>query len=107
MTGIFRGHGQEKRTGSTKGSIPQRQLVKILAITIDTARAKAAGRGRDEARATLRLIMAEANWSTPYVFKNIGARRCRYLAGLGYKIPYEDATRSTIDRLQEWGRTHD
>lgn len=105
MTG-FRGHGQEKRAPQ-KGSIPQRQLVKILSITIDTARAKAAGRGRDEARTALRLIMTEAHWDTPYVRRNLGIRRCRYLAGLGYPMPYEDVTRSRIADLEEWGRTHD
>ena len=97
----FRGHGQERR-GPQIGPVSQRQLVKILSVLIDTARSRGASKTRDDARRALRDLMTEANWNTPYVTRNIGARRCRYLIGLGYKVPIEAATRSDIDRLEQW-----
>lgn len=99
----FRGHNQSARTGVAKGPMSQRELVQVLRIIIDTARARAASRTRDDARSALRQLMATANWRTPYVLRNLGARRCRYLMGLGYDVPIEDATRSAIERLVQWG----
>ena len=101
MTG-FRGHNQSAGTAGRKGPIPQRKLLLMLKVLIDTCRDRGAGRERDEARRLLREVMATANWDTPYVRRNLGSRRCRYLLGLGYPVPIEDATRSTIDRLNEW-----
>ena len=98
----FRGHSQHLGTNTTKGPVPQRQLLSLLRVLIDTARARAASRTRDEARRTLRSLMAEANWQTPYVLRNLGARRCRYLSGLGYPVSSEYALRSSIERLDQW-----
>lgn len=97
----FRGHNQAAGGPGKRGVIPQRELVRVLRVLIDTARA-VPGRGRDEARATIRDLLATANWRTPYVLRNIGARRCRYLAGMGYPVPAEFALRSTIETLRQW-----
>lgn len=102
MSGSFRGYNQTGGSPRRIGPIPQRELVTTLRILIDTARARAASRTRDEARQTLRELMAVANWNTPYVLRNIGAKRCRYLRGLGYAVPLEDAMRSSISRLEQW-----
>ena len=99
----FRGHNQAAGRTAPRGPMPQRELVSVLRVLIDTSRAKVSSRTRDDARATLRELLANANWRTPYVLRNIGARRCRYLMGLGYDVPIEDATRSAIDRLVQWG----
>ena len=101
MTG-FRGHSQNAGRGAAKGPMGQRELVQVLRVLIDTSRSKASSRTRDDARKTLRELLKEANWHTPYILRNLGARRCRYLAGLGYDIPYADATRTGIDRLEQW-----
>lgn len=100
----FRGHNQEGRTGVAKGPLGQRNLVAVLRVLIDTSRAKASSRTRDDARHALRELMETANWDTAYVRRNIGVRRCRYLAGLGYPMPAADVLRSSVDRLTEWSR---
>ena len=97
MTGGFRGHNQEGR-GPQKGPIPQRELVRTLASLVDASKAKSWTRTRDEARAALRALMAAANWNTSYVLTNCGVRRCRYLAGLGYPVPYTYLVVSAKDR---------
>ena len=99
----FRGHHQERRSAVAIGPVPQRELVIMLRVLIDAAKAKGAGKTRDDARRTLRELLAVANWSTSYVLRNIGARRCRYLSGLGYNVPAADALRSSIERLEQWG----
>lgn len=99
----FRGHNQALRTGVTKGPVPQRELLSILRVLIDTSRARAASRTRDEARKALRALLAEANWQTAFVLRNLGAKRCRYLSGLGYPVSSEYSARSDIGRLNQWG----
>jgi hypothetical protein len=99
----FRGHGQEKnRTGVAIGPLGQKRLVLVLRVLIDTSRGKAASKTRDDARRALRELMAVANWRTPYVMRNLAAKRCRYLRGLGYDVPLEYAMRTSIDRLAQW-----
>jgi hypothetical protein len=105
----FRGSNQAAgRVGGAtpKGPIPQKRLVQLLRVLIDTAQEKSASKTRDDARATVRLLMATANWNTPYVTRNIGARRCRYLLGLGYPVDYKPAFRSSVERLTKWGDEH-
>ena len=103
MSGGFRGHNQSAGWGSPqKGPLGQRDLVAVLKVLIDTAQTKASSRTRDEARRTLRGLMATAHWDTNYVRRNLGIRRCRYLAGQGYPMPADDLTRSSIDRLMQW-----
>lgn len=101
MTG-FRGHNQDGRTGTKKGAIGQRQLVKVLSPLIDACQSKAPSKVRDDARATLRDLLAASNWRTAFVLRNLGVRRCRYLAALGYDIPSADLTRSSVERLNQW-----
>ena len=101
----FRGHNQQGRSPQ-KGPVPQRELVRLLDALIDAAKVKYASATRDQARYELRRLMAEANWNTPYVLRNIGARRCRYLAGLGYDVPSEFSLRSDIERLDDWSESH-
>ena len=101
MTG-FRGHSQSAGSPVAKGPMGQRELVQVLRVLIDTSKSQASSRTRDDARKALRELLKEANWHTPYVLRNLGARRCRYLAGLGYSVPIEDMTRSGIDRLNQW-----
>lgn len=100
----FRGHGQSKGTGTTKGAIPQKKLVKLLGVLIDTARARSASKTRDDARAALRWLETEANWHTPFVLRNIGLRRRRYLRTIGY--PIEDIWLADVvedlERLAKW-----
>lgn len=97
----FRGHNQaHDRKGQQVGPVPQRELVRMLAILIDTSRAKVAGRQRDEARKALRDLMATAHWNTPYVRRNIGVRRCRHLLALGYPVPVGDTIPEGIERLE-------
>ncbi len=98
----FRGSNQAAGSRQPKGPVPQRKLLVLLRSLIDTSRSKAASRTRDEARAALRELMATTNWHTPYVLRNLGTKRCRYLSSLGYDIPVEDTMRSTIERLNQW-----
>jgi len=103
MADGFRGHSQS-HDGVAKGPVSQRQLVKVLTVLIDTSRGKVSSKTRDDARRTLRELMAVANWNTPFVCRNIGAKRARYLRGLGYPVPIEYAIRTSIDRLGNWSR---
>ena len=103
----FRGHNQAAGWGSgKKGSIPQKMLVKTLAALIDASRAKVSSRTRDDARRTLREVMATANWNTPYVLRNIGFRRCNYLRGLGYHVPRDADTGNHIEQFTQWLERH-
>jgi hypothetical protein len=102
----FNGHGQE-RGGVAIGPVGQRELVRLLKTIIDASRAKSGSRTRDEARAALRALLAEAHWNTPYCRRNLGARRCRYLLGLGYPVSIADASRNEIERLEEWARRNE
>ena len=101
----FRGNNQsagqvqdEAGRWARKGPVPQRELVHLLDSLIDASKAKSGTRTRDEARAALRALMAVANWNTPYVLTNCGVRRCKYLAGLGYPVPYTYLVVSAKDR---------
>lgn len=98
----FRGHHRERRSRAPIGPVAQRDLVVILRKLIDVSRGKSSSRTRDEARRMLRLLMAEANWNTPYILRNIGAKRCRYLSGMGYTIDAAYSMRSSIERLEQW-----
>lgn len=102
----FKGYNQDRGRTGQKGPIPQKRLVVVLRVLIDTSKSRASSRMRDDARATLRQLMETANWNTPYVLRNVGAKRCRYLRGLGYDVPIEDAMRSAIDRLEIWIERH-
>ena len=82
----------------------QHDLVAMLKILIDASRAKGASRTRDDARKALRDVMGVTNWNTAFVLRSLGARRCRYLAGIGYPIPAGPALRSDVDRLNDWAR---
>jgi hypothetical protein len=108
MTDGFRGHGRERgnRTLGPNpiGPVSQANLLPMLRILIDASRGKAASRTRDEARASLRQLMTTANWNTPYVLRNLRARRCRYLYGLGYPVPSHYLIGDDPSRLVEWSR---
>lgn len=80
----------------TKGPISQRQLVRVLCPLIDVARGNVSSRTRDDARATVREILAVANWKTSYVMKNLNPRRCRYLVKMGYIVPAQWLVGPTI-----------
>lgn len=75
--------------GARKGSMAQRTLLEVLKNLIDEASAKGAGAARDIARDHLRDTLLDANWRTPYIWKNLGVRRCRYLASIGKSVPFE------------------
>jgi hypothetical protein len=96
----FRGNNQAAG-GVPKGPVPQRDLVPLLKALIDASRAKSGTRTRDEARAALRSLLAVANWHTPYVMKNIGERRCRYLNQMGHPIPYTYLRAGGLERLEK------
>jgi hypothetical protein len=102
----FRGYNQAAGRGAgpkSIGPVSQRDLVRLLCPIIDAAKAKASSRTRDDARKTLRHLLNEAHWQTPYVRQNLGVRRCRYIAGLGYPMPAADMERrADIERLEQW-----
>jgi hypothetical protein len=103
----FRGHGREKnRTGVAIGPISQKRLLPMIRVLIDASRSKAASRTRDDARAALRLIGQTANWNTPYILRNLRARRCRYLYGLGWPVPTSYLVADDISRLVAWNEQH-
>ena len=104
MSGEFRGHSQGDGGWTRKGPVPQRELVKLLGSLVDASKAKSGTRTRDEARAALRALLDIANWNTSYVLSNLGVRRCKYLAGLGYPVPYtylwvSDKDKERLERL--------
>ena len=66
----------------------QRELVAALCELVDAASAKGATAHRDIARSELRRVMREEHWNTSFVLNNLAVKRCRYLAGLGYPVPY-------------------
>lgn len=86
------------------GLITQRDLVKTLGSLIDASRARSASRTRDEALAALRWTLENCNWRTAFVLHNIGVRRCKVIARMGYPVPYAflDASRG-IERLERLG----
>lgn len=70
-----------------KGSVQQRELVPVLCTLIDEARRPQSTAHRDIARSKLRALREDANWNTAFVLHNLGSRRCRYLASLGWPVP--------------------
>lgn len=82
----------------------QREMLPTVNALVDASRARSASRTRDEARAALRLLLDTCNWRTPWLMHNIGVRRCKVIARMGYPVPYAflDATRG-LDRLERLG----
>lgn len=100
MSGFQGSHARTRQ-----GPISQRELVAAISALVDAAKARSASRTRDEARASLRWLLDNANWNTGYVCHNVGVRRCKFIAAMGYPVPYAflDATRGRerLDRLAE------
>ncbi len=86
------------------GLVSQRDLRPLLRVLVDASNAKSGSRTRDEARAALRQVLDTCNWNTPAVLNNIGVRRCKVIARMGYPVPYAylDASRG-LDRLERLG----
>jgi hypothetical protein len=80
-----------------KGSLPQRQLLEELVVTVDAAMGRVSSAHRDIARARLRELKETTNWSTSFITHNLGPKRCKYLAGIGWPI-------SSRWLRREWGR---
>ena len=99
MKGRFNGQIGE---GSRRmvGPVPQRELVRLLSALVDASRARSGSRTRDEARAALRALLDNAHWNTPYVRRNIGLRRRKFISRLGYFIPYDELRLDEGDREQ-------
>lgn len=87
----FRGTNQAAGRAHPEGIGPinQRKLLRMMRVVIDTSQSKASSRGRDDARKSLTWLYREAHWNTPYVLRNLGVKRCRYLRGLGWTVPME------------------
>ena len=87
-----------------KGPVSQRQLLRLLKPLIDASMGKASSATRDQSRAAVRRLMAEANWRTPFILQNIGARRARYLSSLGYLIDSKWLTSGDgdVERINAW-----
>lgn len=66
------------------GNYAQRDLVPLLAATIDAARGHPSAH-RDIARARLRELRSE-HWNTRYVLNQLSTRRCRFLAAQGWPV---------------------
>jgi hypothetical protein len=99
---------QANKDTRRKGVLSQRKLVTLLRPLIDAAGSRAPTHTRDEARRTLRELLATSNWQTPYVFHNIAARRCRYLTTMGYIVPKEYLMDFETDaRIKRWHNQHD
>lgn len=96
--------GREARM--RKGPISQRDLVRLMKPLVDACMAKGASRGRDDARATLRRLLAETNWQTSWVLSRMGTKRCRYINSLGYPIEGKFLWRDPAGfaKLHEQGR---
>lgn len=72
-----------------KGPIAQRELVGTLIQLIDAARAGNSTAHKDIAKSKLRALLSDpdANWRTPFIGHNLGARRSRYLDSIGFWTP--------------------
>lgn len=88
-----------------KGPVSQDNLLAVLKPLIDAARSKSSSRTRDDSRAMVRRLMTEAEWNTPFILRNLGAKRCRYLSSLGYIIEsqYLAARPGDIERMNAYG----
>lgn len=71
---------------AAKGPISQRELLRTLLALVDTAKAKNSSMHKDRAKRALRTLLGDpdVNWRTPFIGHNLGARRCRYLASIGF-----------------------
>ena len=86
MGGKFNGTSAHDHRGPLIGSVPQKKLVPMLRLLTDVARSQSPSATRDQARETLRLLRDTAHWETPFVLVNIGLRRRRYLAAIGWTM---------------------
>lgn len=98
--GEFTGRNRGGSPRTRKGPMSQRDLVRTIGALVDASRSRSASRTRDEARAALRLLLDSANWRTPHVLRNIGYRRCVFIARMGYPVPYACLAREGLDRLE-------
>ena len=69
------------------GEVTQRELVPTLNTLIDAAMAPNSTAHRDIARSKLRRLLETANWRTSFVLNNIGPKRSRYIASIGFWVP--------------------
>jgi hypothetical protein len=88
------------RNSERKGPISQRHLVTLMKPVIDAAMSKSSSLTRDQARQTVRRLMAETNWNTPFVKHLLGTKRCRYLSKLGYIIEPQYLAASEEDKAR-------
>lgn len=85
MSNGFRGSNQDHdHRGPRIGVIRQHRLLPMMRVLIDKAREEHSSRTRDAARTTLRDLHATAHWNTSFVLRNLGVRRCRWLAEQGW-----------------------
>lgn len=99
--GRFNGHSQAAGRHAVRRRVGQRQAVTLLRPLIDASMSKAPSRTRDDARRAVRELIANANWRTPFVLRNIGCRRARYLARLGLDVPAQYLTKDA-SALEQW-----
>lgn len=69
------------------GAISQRDLVPLLRELVDAASAENSTAHKDIAKARLREVLKTCKVNTTYVANNIGPRRSRFIAGMGYPMP--------------------
>lgn len=69
------------------GAISQRDLVPLLRELVDAASASNSSAHKDIAKARLREVLKTCKVNTTYVANNIGPKRSRFIAGLGYPMP--------------------
>lgn len=100
--GLVDPRNRGRTNGERVGPISQRHLLRLMKPLIDAAASKASSRTRDDSRATVRRLMAEANWNTPFILVHLGAKRCRFLASMGYVIEskYQSTTPESLARLE-------
>jgi hypothetical protein len=92
----FQGTGSRNRVGP----LAQRELLVLLKALVDASRAKSASRTRDEARAALRATLDTAHWNTPWLRHNLGVRRMKVIARMGYQVPYDALVPRGLDGLE-------
>ena len=97
--------GERGPGGNRKGPVSQRDLLRLMKVLIDASMGKVGSTSRDQARWTLRQLLAVSNWKTPRVLMGLGARRCRYLSILGYVIESKWLTvrPGDVERLMAYG----
>lgn len=75
------------RKGKPNGVISQRDLVPLLRELVDAASVENSTAHKDIAKARLREVLTTCRVNTTYVANNIGPRRARFIASLGYPMP--------------------